>query len=502
VKRRASGVLLHLTCLPSGLGIGDLGPAAHSFVDLLAEAGQSYWQILPLNPTSPDRGNSPYESPSAFAGNPLLISPELLIRDGLLTPADLESRPEQPSGRVDYVGLAASRDRLLERAYQRFKAGPDRAGFEEFCATQAGWLDDFALFSALKPALAGLNWADWPVDLRDRDEKSLARAGLEHGEAVESHKFRQYLFFRQWRALKAYANQKGVELIGDLPIYVTHDSVDVWANPSLFKLDRDKRPRVVAGVPPDYFSRTGQLWGNPVYDWAALKIRGFDWWLERLARNLDRVDWLRLDHFRGLVAYWEVPAGRETAVEGQWVQAPGRELLETVVARHPQRPFIAEDLGIITADVDEVRRQFDLPGMRVLLFAFGPDSAAGLHAPPNLIPDCVVYTGTHDNNTVRGWFEDEAGPAEKERLFNYLGRQVASDEVAWEMVRLALTSTADTAILPVQDILGLDGRARLNRPATKRGNWSWRLKPEELAAFPVSKLRELTGLSGRARPGE
>ncbi len=500
MRRRASGILLHLTSLPAKFGVGDLGPEAHRFVDLLAASGQSYWQILPLNPTGPAHGDSPYESSSAFAGNSLLISPELMVRDGLLSEDDLPSPARFGEGRVDYAAARALKEDLIQRAHQRFKRGRKKAAFKDFCAAEAHWLDDFALFTVLGAAAKTSSWPEWPLELRDRRRKALAEVRREGLEAYDRVRFGQYLFFKQWFALKDYAHKKGVHLIGDLPIYVTLKSADAWANPGLFKLDGQGRPLARAGVPPDYFSRTGQLWGNPVYRWEAHQDTGYAWWLQRLEHNLRLTDLVRLDHFRGLVAYWEVPAGQKTAVKGRWVAAPGEDFLDAVARRLPRCPLIAEDLGLITPEVRAVMDRFGLPGMRVLLFAFGPDLAVSPHAPHNFAPHCLVYTGTHDNNTVRGWFEEEATPAEKKRLHRYVGRRLSAPAASWEMIRLAMLSVARTVILPMQDVLGLGSKARMNKPAIDEGNWSWRLRPQEMAAFPRQRLWELSALSGRLRP--
>jgi 4-alpha-glucanotransferase len=497
--RRECGVLLHLTSLPSPFGIGDLGPGARRFVDLLAAGRQRYWQILPLNPTDPIHNDSPYSSVSAFAGNPLLISPELLVREGLLLPADLERIPGFPAGRVDFPAVHGLKRTLLEKAYERFSKEENRAEFLSFCAAESFWLDDFALFRALKGSRGGEVWSDWPAPLRDRRPEAIEAAGKEFAGEVEREKLYQYLFLKQWRDLRRHAAEKGIEIIGDIPIYIDYDSADVWVHPDLFKLDERKKPEVVAGVPPDYFSKTGQRWGNPIYRWEAMRETGYAWWLKRIDRNLGLLDWVRIDHFRGLVAFWEIPVEKETAVDGRWVSAPAMDFLTRLVQWFPRLPVIAEDLGIITPDVHEVMKHFGFPGMRVLLFAFGEDLPANPYIPHNLSRDCVAYTGTHDNNTVCGWFQEEASPADRRRLFRYLGREVAIEELPRKLIRLLMRSAAETVILPMQDLLGLGAEARMNQPATRRGNWEWRLRPEMLTPEIFQELGEMTEIYGRTR---
>ncbi|MFH1487433.1 MAG: 4-alpha-glucanotransferase [Pseudomonadota bacterium] len=497
MMKRGSGVLMHVTSLPSPFGIGDLGPGAYDFVNFLAEARQGYWQILPLNPTERIHGNSPYHSSSAFAGNPLLISPELLARDGFLAREEMESPPAFPAGKADYDAAVPYKDALLQKAYERFQ-NQDQRDYEAFCAENQSWLDDFALFSVLKCRFQAKIWSEWPEALRDREPEALQRAAEEHHEALRRQKFTQYLFFRQWNSLKTYCAEKGVRILGDIPIYVVYDSVDVWMHPEFFHLDQEKRPLTVAGVPPDYFSETGQLWGNPVYRWDALKERGYDWWIRRIGHNLRLFDYIRVDHFRGFVGYWEVPAEEKTAVNGKWVPAPADDFFSVILGKFPNAPIIAEDLGIITPDVTEIMERFQFPGMKVLLFAFGDDPATNPYAPHNHVKNCLAYTGTHDNNTARGWFENEAGPDEKRRLFSYLGREVGAEEIHWALIRLAMMSIAALVVVPMQDLLGLGTEARMNRPATTTGNWKWRLEPHLLMSYPIHKILEVTDIYGRA----
>ena len=495
---RGSGILCHLTSLPSRFGIGDMGPWAYRFADFLAETKQRYWQCLPLNPTDLEYFNSPYHSNSAFACNPLLLSPESLFQHGFLGQQNPEPLPQLNETLVDYPSVVLFKNGLFEKAYRQFKKYPRPDDFTLFREEQNWWLDDFALFMALKSHYGGKPWSSWPQELRDRDRQALQSAKAELQEEHEKQEFLQYLFFKQWFALKAYCNQRGIQIIGDMPIYVVHDSAEVWVHPKLFHLDHEKMPSVVAGVPPDYFSETGQLWGNPVYRWDALMQTGYDWWIRRVGHNLSLFDLVRVDHFRGFVAFWEIPAREKTAIHGRWVTAPGRDFFQFLSKEFPRLPIIAEDLGIITQDVWEVMNHFDFPGMKVLLFAFGEGLPTNPYAPHNHVKNCVVYSGTHDNNTVRGWFENEASREDKRRLSQYLGREVPAANVHLEVIRLAMMSVANTAIIPMQDILGLGGEARMNKPARKPGNWRWRLKQDQLTDSIKMQIREMTEIYGRA----
>ncbi len=497
MNRRGSGVLLHITSLPSPYGIGDLGLWAYRFADFLAETKQSFWQILPLNPTDPAYDNSPYHSISAFAGNPLLISPELMIRDGLFAKADIEALPNWPKEWVDYEGVISYKKRLFQLAYERFKKTKNYE-CERFCSENSYWLDDFALFVSLKAHFDGKAWNEWPSEIRDRQPEALQSLKKRLRDIIKMQKFLQYVFNQQWSSLKHYCNQKGIQIIGDIPIYVDYDSADLWTNPEIFKLDNEKRSYAVAGVPPDYFSETGQLWGNPVYRWDVLKERGYGWWLQRMEHTLNLFDVVRVDHFRGLVAYWEVPAGEKTAINGRWVEAPVEDFFNALLKRFSYLPIIAEDLGLITPDVREVIDRFEFPGMKVLLFAFSEDYPMHPYLPHTYDKHYVVYTGTHDNNTIRGWFEGEARPEDKERLFRYLGREVPVPDIHWEFIRLAMMSVANLVIIPVQDILGLGEETRMNRPATTDGNWRWRLLSEQLTPHLSRRLLKVTEIYGRA----
>jgi len=497
MNRRGSGVLLHITSLPSAYGIGDLGPAAQRFLDLLADSGQRYWQILPLNPTFPAFGNSPYQSTSAFAGNTWLISPEQMVADGFLEPADITDPPPFPVDRVDYPGVIDYKNRLFDLGFERFRERGSDHRYEDFAAKNASWLDDYAIFVALKEHFAGRAWADWPAAVRDREQEALENYTAKLAERVLRERFLQYVFEEQWKRFKDCCRARRVQVIGDIPFYVTHDSADTWSNPGLFKLDEQKRPTAVAGVPPDLFCETGQLWGNPVYRWEAHREERFSWWESRIERALALLDRLRLDHFRGFVQYWEVPAGAATAQNGRWVDAPGRELLTHLARSRPCLPIIAEDLGYITPDVREMMGLFGFPGMRVLLFGFDGEIAENLHAPHNIGRNCVAYTGTHDNNTVRGWFEHEITDRQRDLLFRYIGGAVSAERVPGILVRLAMLSPAETVIIPMQDILGLGLEARMNRPATAKGNWEWRLRPEEMGEETMQEFAGMVEVYGR-----
>jgi 4-alpha-glucanotransferase len=503
MKARACGILLHISSLPSPYGIGDFGPHAYNFADLLSNNLQNFWQVLPLGPTDPIFGNTPYDSSSAFAGNPLLISPDMLLKDGLLSAEDLLSPPEFPRNRVDYPLVISYKNKLFDRAFASFQkrvsAGiniDEGCDYRSFLLQNAHWLDDFALFCAIKFRFKSKPWNKWPEPIRDRSGDALLKIRNLLRDEIEKQKFLQYTFFKQWLSLREYCNKKGIRIIGDMPIYINYDSPEVWTRPDIFKLDAKKNPISVAGVPPDYFSRTGQLWGNPIYRWDVLQKEKYAWWVRRIEHNLRLFDLIRIDHFRGLVSFWEVNAGRKTAIEGEWIRVPTEDFLNTLSHRFPNLPIIAEDLGLITPDVREVIESFGLPGMRLLLFAFGEDLPENPYAPHNHIRNCVVYTGTHDNNTVRGWFEHEATAEDRQRFFKYLGREVSTAQVSLEFVRMAMMSVADTAILPIQDILGLGEEARMNWPGRTKGIYEWRLSPEQFRLEPW--LREMVEIYNRA----
>jgi 4-alpha-glucanotransferase len=495
---RASGLLLHVTSLPSSYGIGDVGPAAIKWTDQLANAGQSWWQALPLGPTG--YGNSPYQSLSSFVGNGLLISPDWLIEDGLLRLSECAAPSFLPSA-VDYNAVIPFKYRLLEKAWTNFvRAGSAelRNAFEQFCHEQAHWLEDYALFRALKIRYNGAYYLQWPTDLVQRVPKALAQARRDLANQVDQVCFAQFLLFRQGERLEKHARAKGVRLIGDLPFFVSPDSSDVWANPELFLLDDQRRPRFVAGVPPDYFSAQGQLWGNPIYNWDALRQTGYRWCIDRLRALLAHVDVIRLDHFRAFAAAWHVPARAPTAQSGQWVPGPGADFFNTVKKELGGLPFIAEDLGLITADVHALRDQFRIPGTRVLQFAFDGNSV-NPYLPRNYVPNTVAYTGTHDNPTSRQWYE-ELPPYQQQNLWRYLNSpQHDSREVAWDLIHLAWSSPAALAIAPLQDLLNLGAEARMNVPGRAEGNWSWRGTEELLSAADFEWLHDLTRNSNRLR---
>jgi 4-alpha-glucanotransferase len=514
--RRSSGVLLHISSLPGRFGIGDLGPEAHAFADVLAAAGQGLWQILPLGPTG--YGDSPYQSFSTFAGNELLISPELLAREGFLEGADIDSAPDFPKGRVDFGWVIYWKRPLLFKAARRFldTAGPERmAAYRAFRAASAAWLDDYALFMSIKEEFTkraeaegvfGAMWADyWPKGLARREPGALEEWKRDHGADIETRAVLQFFFHEQFGALRAGANAAGVSLIGDLPIFVAYDSADVWAKRDLFLLDAEGRPLEVAGVPPDYFSADGQLWGNPLYDWAEHRATGFAWWKDRMAKAMEACDIVRIDHFRGFEANWAVPFGRENARTGEWKKGPGAELFDALKAALGGLPVIAEDLGIITDGVNALRDGFGLPGMRVLQFAFsagGPDGgldAANSFLPHNYRPKAFVYTGTHDNNTLRGWLETEV-PANVLPLIDaYLGLEGAgTEERARGLMREAMKSVAAWCVIPMQDILGLGGEARMNTPSTLGGsNWGWRMEGRGMPAEAEARLRAASRMFNR-----
>lgn len=490
---RASGVLLHPTSLPGPYGIGDLGPQAHRWVDFLAEAGCRLWQVLPLGPTG--YADSPYACFSAFAGNPYLISLDLLIELDLLAPDDLRDVPRFPAERVDYGAAIAFKMGLLNRAYGRFlRAGSQdlRQELERFCAEQAGWLDDYALFMLYKQDHALRPWWEWPEGLRARDPALLERACRDRDEELGLWRFLQFLFYRQWLQLRDHANRRGVRIIGDIPIFVAADSADAWSNPHLFFTGPDGRPSVVAGVPPDYFSPTGQLWGNPLYRWEVHAASGYAWWIERFRSTLRLYDYVRLDHFRGFAGYWEVPASNPTAEIGRWMPGPGAHFLQAVRDALGDLPILAEDLGDITPDVIALRDQFGLPGMKILQFAFsGPDNP---FLPHNFPAHCVAYTGTHDNDTSRGWFESAP---ERERDFALRYLHSDGHAFAHDLIRAVWASVAVFAIAPWQDFLNLGSKARMNLPGTTSGNWQWRMPEESLNDGLSQMLRELNYLYRR-----
>jgi len=495
---RASGLLLHVTSLPSPYGIGDLGSSAFSWIDRLHDAGQSWWQSLPLGPTG--YGNSPYQPMSSFAGNALLISPGSLILDGLIQARDAELQFSADA--VDYDSVISFKQRLLEKVWTNFKAGQGTdsnlaPAYDEFCARQAHWLEDYALFRALKEKYRQAYYLEWPEEFVQRSPSALAVARRELASQIDKVRFAQFLLFREADQLKEHAHVKGIGLIGDLPFFVSPDSSDVWANPELFLLDVQHQPRFIAGVPPDYFSAQGQLWGNPVYNWDAVRATGYRWCIDRLRALLAHVDVVRLDHFRGFAAAWQVPAGAPTAQSGQWVAGPGAGFFQAVQTELGHLPFIAEDLGLITPDVQALRDQFHLPGMRVLQFAFD-GHADNPYLPHNFVQNTVAYTGTHDNATTRQWYE-ELPDYQRENFWSYLKRAPGtSADAAPELMRLAWSSPAALAIAPLQDLLNLGGEARMNVPGRADGNWRWRVREDMLSSQAFRWLQDLTESSKRS----
>lgn len=501
---RASGILLHISSLPGPYGIGDLGPAAFAFVDFLAAAGQRYWQLLPLSPVDLAFGCSPYMGLAALAGNPMLISPDLLLADGLLTASDLERRPFFSEYLVDFPAAIAFKKGLLAQAYQRLPDSPLKEEFQRFCQSESSWLLDYSLFMAIRQHEAFKPWCQWPAPLKHRDPSALTRAAADLAQAVDSYRFEQFLFFRQWLTLRAYAHEHGVSVIGDLPIYVSLDSADVWANQDCFQLNpKTSAPTHVAGVPPDYFSETGQRWGNPLYRWKHGSSKNealYAWWRRRF-RQLGRlVDLVRIDHFRGFESYWQIPATEETAVKGKWVKGPGRQFFTEMAEAIAGLPIIAEDLGVITPEVIKLRDELGFPGMKILQFAFDSDER-NLYLPHNFdSPNCVVFTGTHDNNTSLGWYMEDASTRGQARIRRYANSE--AHEIHWDFIRLALSSVAATCIVPMQDILGFGGDCRMNLPGTVQGNWRWRCAARFMTQGVAERLRGETAFYGRERGGE
>ncbi|MGC9349688.1 MAG: 4-alpha-glucanotransferase [Anaerolineae bacterium] len=496
---RAAGILLHPTSLPGGSGIGEIGEAAYEFIDILAESNQSLWQILPLGPTG--YGDSPYACFSALAGNPMLIDLAQLAEEGDVTADDLAEAPDFPEDHVDFGPVITFKTDILRRAARAFRQGADderRAHFDRFCDENADWLEDFALFMALKDAHDGAVWNTWERGLVVRDPEVLRAWRERLDDAVFAQRYCQFQFFRQWRKLKEYAEENEIQIIGDIPIFVAYDSVDVWANPELYYLDDDLEPTKVAGVPPDYFSPTGQLWGNPLYDWDKVAENDYSWWIRRFEQTLRTVDIVRLDHFRGFAAYWAVPAGEETAVNGEWEEGPGAAFFHAIKDALGELPIIAEDLGHITEDVLELRETFNLPGMNVLQFAFAA-GAANPYLPHNLVPNSVIYTGTHDNDTTIGWYESREED-ELKNIHAYLGP--TNEPINWALIRMAYRAVSDLAVVPLQDVMGLGTEARMNTPGKFGGNWTWRFQRGAISKVNQELLAQMALTYGRKEPEE
>ncbi|KAA3616226.1 MAG: 4-alpha-glucanotransferase [Calditrichaeota bacterium] len=498
---RAGGILLHPTSLPGPYGIGDLGQSARSFVDFLDQSKLRLWQVLPVNPTG--YGNSPYQTLSAFAGNPMLISLDELITEGLLTEKDLSTDFQFTDRRIKFQDVIPFHNEKLRLAYKNFRNGSGRhliPAFEDFCRDNEYWLQDYALFIALKEKHDLQLWTFWQPDLVKRDPVALEKYRHQLTEKIDAVRFNQFIFYKQWHALKDYANSMDIKLIGDIPIFLAHDSSDVWSNPHLFHLDENGWPTVVAGVPPDYFSETGQLWGNPLYRWDVIAEQNYEWWGRRFKAAFELVDIIRIDHFRGFESYWEVPANAETAINGRWVKGPGADIFKSIEAQLGKLPILAEDLGIITDEVRALRDEFGFPGFRILQFAFDDNDEAKFFLPHNHPKNCVVYTGTHDNDTSVGWFKNENGgystrsDAEVEqarhRACNYFNS--AGNEINWDFIRFAFSSVANTAIVPLQDILGLGSQGRMNWPGKPDENWEWRYCADDITPAIIEKLRNLS----------
>ena len=489
--------MLHPTSLPGPDGIGDLGPDAYRWLDFLAESGCGLWQVLPLGPTG--FGDSPYQCFSAFAGNPYLISNSLLYGEGLLRKTDLDDRPAFPAERADYGAAIPWKLTSLHRAYLHFlerESAELRGAFESFVSSESSWLEDFALFMAIKATQGGASWERWPEDLRRRDAAVLAKFSKEHARSIDEQRFDQFLFFRQWEKLRDYARERGITIIGDIPIFVAYDSADTWAHPELFMLNEEEKPAAVAGVPPDYFSKTGQLWGNPLYRWETHEKQRFAWWIERVKSTLKLVDIIRLDHFRGFCGYWEIPAGMPTAEVGRWAPGPGKGFFDALNKALGDLPFIAEDLGFITPDVVALRDELGLPGMKIFQFAFATDPKDPF-LPHNYSANCVAYTGTHDNDTARGWFET-APETERTFCLHYLDR--GGENISWDMIRAVWSSVAVMSVAPLQDFLSLDSEGRMNFPGKPSDNWTWRFTPAAVSDELAERIYELGYLYDRLNP--
>jgi len=502
---RTSGILLHPTCLPGPFGIGDFGPEAFSFVDFLKDAGQKLWQVLPLNPTG--YGDSPFQCFSAYAGNHLLISVEKLQKAGILEASDLRNH-DFPQDSVDFEGVIRWKTRVLSKAATRFKSdarGEDRRAFDDFCAKNVSWLPDFALFMACKQEQGGVSWNQWPADIAQRTPDALNAARSRLKEAVLTVQYWQFEFFRQWKEVQTYAHEAGIRIVGDLPIYVALDSADVWTNREYFQLSEKGQPIKIAGVPPDYFSATGQCWGNPIYRWDRLQQAGYRWWIERFRAALELYDAVRIDHFRGFEAYWEIPGDETTAVNGSWVKGPGADFFAALEREFGDLPIIAENLGVITPEVESIRHRFRFPGMAILQFAFGKDPQGPSFRPHNYERELAAYTGTHDNDTTIGWWSSSGArdstrtpeDVAKERAFARSYLNLKDEPIQWVMIRTILASIADLAIIPLQDVLGLGTEARMNLPGTAKGNWHWRFRAAALTSEHAHRLREMVELYDR-----
>ncbi len=499
MSERSAGILMHITSLPGKFEIGDFGPEAYRFADFLKNHDQKYWQMLPLNQVYRDGGYSPYSSLSAFAGNIYLISPELLLEQNLITELPVGNKLHT-SDKVHYERIVQIKETVIDEVYKNFKTRPFNTlarNFEEFCEKEAFWLNDYALFVYLKKTQGMIPWNDWPAEFRDRDERVMKMVVKENADKIEREKFAQFLFLYQWKELKSYCNSREIKIFGDIPIYVNYDSADVWSHPELFKLDKNRMKLAVSGVPPDYFSKEGQLWGMPVFNWAVMKKDGYSWWIDRIKKNLELFDLLRLDHFRGFSTFWEVPVSEKTAVNGTWIKGPGADFFNALKKVFPEMPFVAEDLGDVDQPVYDLRDKFKLPGMRVLQFAFGKNFEKSHHIPHNHTYNSVVYTGTHDNNTTRGWFMNETGKMQRKHLKSYIGKKIHKRNCHWQLIRMTYASVAKLAIIPIQDFMGMGAEARMNIPSTENHNWLWRLSEKYLTPGIKRKIKKLVKTYGR-----
>lgn len=497
---RSAGILLHITSLPSLFGIGDLGPEAEKFAEFLNQSGQRYWQVLPLNPTGEGQAYSPYSAVSGMAGNPLLISPEGMAKDGYINLLDLKKFQVANNGKIDYKEAGLVREVLFEKGFRTFLSnGTAHAPFREFCKREAYWLDDFALFVVLKDHHDDKPWYEWPTPYKQRQPKALGDINRFHMERINKVKWLQYIFDKQWKELKAFCNKLNVQIFGDLPFYVSYDSVDVWSHPEIFRLDNARNMTGVAGVPPDYFNAKGQLWGMPVYRWDVLKKKGYSWWVDRVRKNFELFDLVRLDHFRAFVSYWEVPGGEKTAENGKWQRGPGAEIFHKLGDILGRLPFVAEDLGAVDDAVYALRDEFKFPGMKVLQFAFGENMTTSDYIPHNFTPNFIVYTGTHDNNTTVGWWLKDTKQDVRANLKQYVDEPgISQNTIHLVLSKMAYASVAHTVILPLQDVLGLDETARINTPASLKLNWLWRLKPGQLLPIFKNLLLKWARLYNRA----
>jgi 4-alpha-glucanotransferase len=499
IAGRKAGILLHISSLPGGYYIGDMGPEAYKFVDFLVLSGQTYWQILPINQVIKNKAYSPYSPVSAFAGNTLLISPELIKDLGLIEKLPVKKRFFNNS-QVDFERAELLKGQILDKAFKNFTEGKHTElykEFDQFCLEEKYWLNTYSLFITFKSLNNYNPWNLWETKYKNRDEDAIKWAQENYAEQIESIKFSQFLFLKQWKSLKEYCNRNGIKIFGDIPIYIGFDSADVWSHPEYFKLNRQKGPLGIAGVPPDYFNDTGQLWEMPVYNWDVNKRAKYDWWIERVRKNIQLFDLLRIDHFRGFSDFWEVPATEKTAINGKWVKGPGKDFFDALKNEFHELPFVAEDLGEIDQPVYDLRDRYHFPGMSVLMFTFGDDTSYSVHSPHNFRPNTVAYTGTHDNNTVKGWYKNEIGKKQKMRINLYAGRKISSSGISRELIRLAYQSVAKLVIVPMQDILGLGIKARMNIPSVEKGNWGWRLTKKQLRKKNIKTLRKWAEIYGR-----